>query len=214
MEAEQVLFEDNHLLIINKLAGLLTQPSGTSQDSLEAQAKEWLKHKYNKPGNVFLEAIHRLDKPVSGIVVFSKTSKALSRLNAAQRDKRSRKIYVALLERSLKYAEGTLQHYLVHEDYHARIAHPSDPNAKVARLQYRIVGEQNGYPLVEIELETGRYHQIRAQFAAAGAPLLGDKRYGGNVSLPDHGIALHHFRIVLPHPITNELLTIECPPPW
>lgn len=210
----QIVFEDNHLLVVNKPAGLLTQPSGTSQDSLEAQAKVYIKQKYNKPGNVFLEAIHRLDKPVSGLVVFAKTSKALSRLNAAQREKSSQKIYLALIERPLSQPSGTLQHYLVHEDYRARIAHPGDPEAKRSVLHYRTTGEREGFPLVEIELETGRYHQIRAQFAAAGSPLLGDKKYGSRVSFPQAEIALHHFRITLLHPITQEILTFEIAPPW
>jgi 23S rRNA pseudouridine1911/1915/1917 synthase len=210
----EVLYEDNHLLIVNKPAGLLTQPSGTAQDSLEAQAKAWLKEKYQKPGNVFLEAIHRLDKPVSGIVVFAKTSKALARLNAAQRDKRSSKIYRAWLESPLTPPEGTLQHHLVHEEYRARISQPGDPQAKLARLHYRTLEMRGGHPVVEIELETGRYHQIRAQFAAAGAPLLGDAKYGSRTPLPHEGIALHHFRLTLPHPITDELLTIESPAPW
>lgn len=197
---EEPLYEDNHILIVNKPAGLLTQPSGTTQDSLEARWKQWLKVKYNKPGNVFLEAIHRLDKPVSGIVVFAKTSKALSRLKGAER----KKIYVAQLESDPQEKEQTLKHHLVHDDYHARV----DPTGKLSILHYRVVGDKR----VEIELETGRYHQIRAQFAAIGCPIVGDMRYGSKTRLAGEAILLHHSQVELQHPVTGELLRVECKP--
>ena len=194
------LFEDNHLLIVNKPPGLLTQPSGTDQDSLEASWKQWIKEKYHKPGNVFLEAIHRLDKPVSGIVVFAKTSKALSRLNQAER----KKVYTALLEKEPDPKEGTLKHHLVHDDFHARV----DPSGKLAVLHYKVIGTKR----VEIELETGRYHQIRAQFAAIGCPIVGDKRYGSPTVVAGGGIYLHHSLVELQHPVTGEKLTVVSEP--
>ena len=197
---EQPLYEDNHLLIVNKPAGLLTQPSGTEQDSLEARWKKWIKEKYHKPGNVFLEAIHRLDKPVSGIVVFAKTSKALSRLNQAER----KKVYTALLEKEPMEREETLKHHLVHDDFHARV----DPSGKLAVLHYKMIGERR----VEIELETGRYHQIRAQFAAIGCPIVGDKRYGSSTAVAGGGIMLHHSGVELQHPITGERVRVVSPP--
>lgn len=199
---ENPLYEDNHLLIVNKPAGLLTQPSGTAQDSLESRWKQWIKAKYNKPGNVFLEAIHRLDKPVSGIVVFAKTSKALSRMHQAER----RKVYTALLEKEPEIKEGTLKHHLVHDDYHARV----DPSGKLSILHYKVIGEKR----VEIELETGRYHQIRVQFAAIGCPIVGDVKYGSLTQLPGGGIYLHHSRVELKHPVSGELVMVDCPAPF
>jgi len=207
-----ILFEDNHLLVVNKPAGLLTQPSGTDQPSLESICKAWLKEKYKKPGNVFLEAVHRLDKPVSGIVLFAKTSKALSRLNASQRGKQSVKTYHALLENAPPQAEGTLEHHLLHDDYQARVS--SDPAAKLSRLHYRLLKKIGPRALVEIELETGRYHQIRAQFAAIACPIVGDSKYGSKTPLPNNIIYLHHFRLQIPHPISSEILTWKSPPPF
>lgn len=209
-----VLYEDNHLLVVNKPAGLLTQPSGTEQDSLEAQAKQWIKAKYQKPGNVFLEAVHRIDKPVSGIVLFAKTSKALSRLNASLREKQSQKVYLALVEGTPPASTAILEHYLVHDDFQARVVDKQDPNGKLARLEYRIVEKFPGKTLVEIILETGRYHQIRVQMAAIGCPIVGDSRYGGHQT-GDNSICLHHSRLSIPHPITDNMLLFQAPsPPW
>lgn len=208
-----ILVEDNHLFVLNKPAGLLTQPSGTDQDSLEAQAKAWIKEKSQKPGNVFLEAVHRLDKPVSGIVVFSKTSKGLSRLNAFMREKSTRKCYTAIVEGSPSNLEGVLKNYLIHDEFQARVSHSADPNAKIARLSYRVVDKSARYSTVEIELDTGRYHQIRAQFAHIGCPIVGDRKYGSRSSLKEGVIALHHSSLQIPHPITKEILLIKAPKP-
>lgn len=206
----EVLYEDNHLLAVNKPSGLLTQPSGTEQDSLEAQAKRWLKEKYQKPGNVFLEAVHRIDKPVSGIVLFAKTSKALSRLNESLREKRSEKVYQALVEGIPTPSEATLEHYLTHDDFQASLSTAKDPKAKLARLHYRIIEKRENGTLVEIALETGRYHQIRAQMAAIGCPIVGDTRYGAK-KIPGDKICLHHCRLSIPHPTTGEMITILAP---
>jgi 23S rRNA pseudouridine1911/1915/1917 synthase len=206
-----VIYEDNHLLVINKPAGLLTQPSGTQQESLEAQAKSWLKQKYHKLGNIFLHAIHRLDKPVSGVVVFARTSKALSRLNATIRDKKSKKIYYALVEGALPSSEGILEHSLSHEDFHSEIA----SEGKLARLHYRVIKKTKTQSLLEITLETGRYHQIRIQLSAIGCPIVGDKKYGSVHPFPYEGIALHHHSLSIPHPISGEMLTIQADvPSW
>lgn len=201
----EIIYEDNHLLVVNKPAGLLTQPSGTDQDSLENQAKQWLKVKYAKPGNVFLTAVHRLDKPASGIVVLAKTSKALSRLNESMREKETLKIYWARIENRLPSAEGILENYLKHGDFQAEVVMNTHPEGKLARLRYKLVKDD----LVEIELETGRYHQIRAQLSAIGCPILGDTRYGSKSSLPGGVIALHHKSLTIPHPITQEPLIFE-----
>ena len=205
----KILYEDNHLLIVDKPAGLLTQPSGTSQESLEELAKNWIKEHYQKPGKVFLEAIHRLDKPVSGIILFCKTTKALSRLNAAMRAKKIHKTYYALVEGDLKQEAGVLEHYLVHDDYRASTASPKHPEAKLARLKLRVIERKGDATLLEIELETGRYHQIRAQLASIGHPIVGDRRYGSQREWGPDAIALHHGKMVFPHPITQEQLTIH-----
>jgi 23S rRNA pseudouridine1911/1915/1917 synthase len=208
----QPLFEDNHLLVLNKPAGLLTQPSGTEQDSLEQQAKAWLKAIYQKPGNVFLEAVHRLDKPVSGIVVFGKTSKALTRLNAAIRTKQARKIYWAWVEGCLLLDEGYLEHALIHHDFHAKVVDAVHPEGKKAQLTYRVLQRKKGRTLLEIELATGRYHQIRIQLATLGYPIWGDRKYGAKQSYEPEAIALHHRCLHLPHPISHAWLIFEAPP--
>ena len=177
-------------------------------------AKQWLKEKYQKPGNVFLEAVHRIDKPVSGIVLFAKTSKALSRLNSVMRDKNIQKVYLAMVEGSPSPADGCLEHYLVHDDYKARIADKDEPGAKAARLTYRTLRANDGQTLLEIVLETGRYHQIRAQLAAIGYPIVGDVKYGSSKQLPNGAILLHHSRLSVPHPITGEMVTIHSKPEW
>lgn len=207
------LFEDNHLLVLNKPAGLLTQPSGTEKASLEQQAKEWLKSIYHKPGHVFLEAIHRLDKPVSGVVVFGKTSKALARLNASMRAKQMRKLYCAWVEGCVDQEEGQLEHFLLHDDFHAKVVDKDHPQGKKACLTYRVLQRKKCYTLLEVELATGRYHQIRLQLAALGHPILGDYKYGGKHEYDPGTIALHHRSLQLPHPISHTWLTFEALPP-
>lgn len=195
-----VLYEDNHLLALYKAANLLTQPTAQEKDSLETRAKAWLKEKYQKPGAVYLHAVHRLDKPVSGIVLFAKTSKALSRLNESLRTKECEKIYRAEIEGSLLAQEGVLENILTHGEHEAY----EDPHGKLARLHYKMI--KTG--LVEIRLETGRYHQIRLQLALSGHPILGDAKYGSKVPYKE-GIALCHVRLTFPHPITKERLEIK-----
>jgi 23S rRNA pseudouridine1911/1915/1917 synthase len=209
-----VIFEDNHLFVVNKPAGLLTQPSGTDQKSVEESGKAYIKEKYNKPGNVFLEAVHRIDKPVSGIVLFAKTSKALSRLNESMRNKDSHKIYVTMVKGILPVKEDVLKHYLIHDDFRASVCEPSHPDAKVSRLRYKVLQEYLTYSLLEIVLETGRYHQIRIQLSAEGFPIIGDSKYGSkDFYLPD-AIALHHKKLQIPHPITGEMQVFEAPIPF
>lgn len=208
MTALDVIFIDNHLLVVNKPAGVLTQPSGTDRDNLQDRAKAWIKDRFNKPGNVFLEALHRLDAPVSGIVLFARTSKALSRLNESMRQKDTQKVYHALVEGMLPSAEGVLENFLVHDDFHAQVVSKSHPQAKLARLRYRTIEKKGEFTLVEVELETGRYHQIRIQLAYARCPIAGDKLYGSATPFPQ-GIALHHTRLTIPHPITHERVVFE-----
>lgn len=204
----EIIYEDNHLLVLNKPAGLLTQPSGTTQDSLEAQGKQFIKTRDHKPGNVFLEAAHRLDRPVSGIVLFAKTSKALSRLQQAIRERHCEKTYLALVEGAPPKPEATLEHTLLHTHHKAEV----HPDGKPAILNYKALKSTKNSTLLEIQLITGRYHQIRAQLAVIGCPILGDTKYGS--THPSKTIALHHTRLTISHPTTKEELIFESPPPF
>lgn len=207
-----VLYEDNHLLAAYKRPGLLTQPDGLAKTSLEEETKAWVKEKYEKPGNVFLHAIHRLDKPASGVVVFAKTSKALSRLNESIRNQETKKIYLALVEGAPKEKEGTLECWMIHDDYHARLCRKEERGAKLALLSYRVLEQKEGTTLLQIDLKTGRYHQIRLQLSALlGLPILGDFKYGAKKPFVDEGIALLHKEFTIPHPITKEPLVITAP---
>lgn len=205
----EVLYEDNHMMVVNKPAGMATQDAPGEEESLEAQVKAWIKEKYHKPGAVYLHAIHRLDKPVSGIVVFAKTSKALSRLNEEIRLKKTKKQYVAMIEGIPKKNEATLQHYLFHGEHKALLSDAK--KGQLAKLTYRILKKNRDQSLVSILLDTGRYHQIRAQFSIEGHPILGDKKYGSTVSFHGKAIALHHYQFSIAHPISKEMLTFTAP---
>jgi len=234
----EVLYHDNHLLAVNKPAGLLTQPSGTDKDNLEDRAKTYIKEVKGKPGNVFLHAVHRLDQVVSGIVLFACTDKALSRLNADMRAHKFTKIYHAVVSGAPPQGEGSLRHFLIHDDYRAEVARESDPDARECLLDYRVIpfsvgrvtspgasftpgevtrpttGKNSGeYTLLEIQLHTGRYHQIRAQLAAIGCTIFGDEKYGSKVKLPGGAIALHHARLTVIHPVSKAEIIIEAPYP-
>lgn len=197
MAGIEILFLDNHLLAANKPPGLVTQPSDAHADSLEGRAKAWLKEEFAKPGEVFLEAVHRIDRPVSGIVLFARTSKALSRLNASQRNKDCTKTYLAIVDGAPPCREGRLEDRLLHESHRARL----HPDGKPARLDYRVLASQKGRSLLRIDLLTGRYHQIRIQLAHAGCPIVGDTTYGSRTALPGGAIALHHWELRIPHPV-------------
>jgi 23S rRNA pseudouridine1911/1915/1917 synthase len=216
MASLEILYEDNHLLALNKPAGLLTQPSGRNEDSLEAQAKAWIKQSKDKPGEVFLHAVHRLDKPVSGIVLFARTGKALSRMNGQMRARGIIKIYQAAVTNDLPEPHGTLMHHLRHSRMRSVLASPDEPGSQQSLLTYRIIKRFKTLILVEVILETGRYHQIRAQFAAGGFPILGDVRYGGEKWTLSDEIALHHRRMEFMHPTLNSEIKIEAPypPAW
>lgn len=190
------IYCDNHILVVEKPSGIATQPT------FHEETRSYVKKAFAKPGNVFLEPIHRLDKPVSGMVLFARTSKALSRLNEAMREKRIQKFYLALVEGHLP-DEGTLEHTLLHAEHRALV----DPKGKKALLHYRCVEKREENSLVEIELKTGRYHQIRCQFGAIGHPIVGDKKYGSKTA--KEAICLHHHKLIVPHPTKGEELTLE-----
>ena len=209
----EVLYCDNHLVIASKPSGMLTQPGETGEESLEEWVKCWLKEKYQKKGAVFLHAIHRLDRPVSGLVLFARTSKALSRLNEQSREQSIQRIYLAEVEGILSKKEGKLDHYLIHGDHRAIVAKQEGGDAKHARLTYETVQQKPHSTIVKIELETGRYHQIRAQFSAIGHPVVGDSRYGS--SSPTNGdVHLHCMKISFRHPVTQEIIAIDSVAPF
>ncbi len=206
----EILYEDNHLLIIDKPSCLLTLPSEGVVDSALERSKIYLKEAYQKPGNVYLHQIHRLDRSASGILVMAKTSKALSRLNEQIRDGLWEKTYLARTEKLPKEMQGELIHYLKKEDYRTRVVAKGTPLAKEAHLTYKV--RQDG--LLEILLHTGRYHQIRAQLAAIGCPIRGDQKYGSTMKGASEGIDLHHAKLRFIHPVHKEIVTVyskNCP---
>lgn len=209
----EIVFSDNHILIASKPAGLLTQPDDSRDESLEKFVKAWVKKEYHKEGEVFLHCIHRLDRPVSGLVIFARTSKALSRLNEQSRAIEIQRIYEAEVEGVLPQKIGQLDHYLIHGDHRAIVSKEGKEGAKHARLTYQVLAYMPHSSLVRVELETGRYHQIRAQFGAVGHPIRGDKKYGSK-SGDGSAIYLHCAKISFAHPVTKELLNFESPCPF
>ena len=211
----RILFEDNHLIIINKLPGELVQGDETGDVTLADKIKEYLKVTYNKPGNVYLGIPHRLDRPTSGIVVYTKTEKALIRLNEAFKGSSVKKTYWAVVDNMPKKSESTLIHYIVRNSANNKsVAYPKEiKGSKLAKLDYKLIGKSDKYYLLEIALHTGRHHQIRAQLAAIGLHIKGDLKYGFPRSNPDGGIHLHARKIVFTHPVKKEELTIIAPPP-
>lgn len=212
----QILYEDNHLIAINKRAGDIVQGDKTGDIPLSEIVKEYLVKKYNKPGDAYLGVVHRLDRPTTGIVLFAKTSKALPRLNAAFATKEEVcKRYWALVEKKTIPMEDTLIHWLIRNTTQNKsYAYSSErPKAQKAVLTYKVLATLTHYLLVEITLLTGRHHQIRAQFAALGCPLKGDLKYGAKRSNPDGSICLHARTLELLHPIKKEPLSLTAPLP-
>lgn len=212
---EDILYEDNHLLVVNKHSGDLVQPDPSGESALEDQIKAFLKVRDAKPGAVFLGVAHRIDRPVSGAVLFAKSSKALTRLNEMLREGRIRKIYWALTEQTPSPEEGALRHFIVRDarNNRSRAYDMPKPEGKEARLRYRTLGRGTHYTLVEVELQTGRHHQIRAQLAKIGCPIRGDLKYGARRSNPDGGISLHSRSVAFEHPVRREQLVVTAPVP-
>jgi 23S rRNA pseudouridine1911/1915/1917 synthase len=203
-----IIHEDNHLLCLDKPGGLLTQPSGTDRMSLEEQAKAWIKETYSKPGAVFLEAVHRIDASACGIVLFARTSKALSRLTAAVREGRCSKEYRVLVEGKPKRSSGELRDWLIHDEHRAIVVSSNTNDAKEAVLTYETLEVRGGATLLKVMLGSGRYHQIRAQFANAGCPVVGDVRYGSSLPYKKGCIALQHYCLSIEHPVTHERMRL------
>ena len=211
-----VLYEDNHIIIVNKTASEIVQGDKTGDTPLSDTVKQYLKEKYHKPGNVFIGVAHRLDRPVSGLVVFAKTSKALTRLNDMFKDNKVKKTYWAIVKNvPFHQPEGTLTHYLTrNESQNKSYAYDTEkPSSKKAILHYRLIGKSQNYFLLEIDLQTGRHHQIRCQLAKMGCPIKGDLKYGAPRSNPDGSICLHARRISFTHPVSGQFIDIEAPVP-
>jgi len=211
----QILYEDNHLIILNKRVGDIVQGDKTGDIPLSDIVKQYLAEKYNKPGAAFLGVVHRIDRPTSGIVIFAKTSKALSRLNKMLVDKTIQKTYWAVVQDRVELTEGTLVNYLRKNEKNnkASVYDTETEGTKKAVLHYKVIKYLDKYTLLEIDLETGRHHQIRSQLAHLGHPVKGDVKYGFKRPNADAGIHLHARRLSLVHPVSKELLEIEAPLP-
>lgn len=218
--ASRILYEDNHLIVINKRVGEIVQGDKTGDEPLSETLKAFIAERDGKPGHVFIGVPHRLDRPVSGIAVFAKTSKCLERLNGMFRDGGVHKTYWALTCGRPEPAEGELAHWLVRNEKQNKSyatpdnggKHPS--GAKLARLRYKVLSDTDRYHLVEVELLTGRHHQIRCQLSAIGCPIKGDLKYGAPRSNPDGGISLHARSISFIHPVRREPISLEAPVDW
>ena len=211
----QVIHEDNHLIVVNKRAGDIVQGDKTGDKPLSDVVKEYIKDKYNKPGEVFLGVVHRLDRPTTGIVVFARTSKALSRMNELFSNRATQKTYWAVVKNKPEKSQDKLVHYIKrNEKNNTSKAHINEvPDSKLASLEYKIIKELTNYTALEIELHTGRHHQIRAQLSAIGSPIKGDLKYGFDRSNPDGGIHLHARKLSFTHPVSKEVITIIAPAP-
>ena len=210
------LYEDNHIIIVSKAAGEIVQGDKTGDEPLSETIKRYLKEKYQKPGNVFLGIVHRLDRPVSGVVLFARTSKALPRLNKlfAHHEAVS-KTYWAIVGNEPPAMEGRLEHWLTRDERtnKARAYDREVPRSKHAVLDYRVIGHSERYWLLEVQLHTGRHHQIRCQLAKMGCPIKGDLKYGAPRSNPDGSISLHARRLTLEHPVSHQTIDVTAPVP-
>ncbi|MEE8450720.1 MAG: RluA family pseudouridine synthase [Thermoguttaceae bacterium] len=210
----EVLYEDNHLLVVDKPAGLPTMGTTGNRPTLLSVAKDYVKHRYNKPGNVYLGVVSRLDAPVTGVVLLARTSKAARRMTEQFRDQSVEKTYWAITEGNVEPASDRCIDWVGHDERHRKmhIVGPTFPGAKEARLSYRCLKTLERNSLLEVKLQTGRKHQIRLQLANRGYPIVGDRKYGSRVAWPA-GIALHARQLVITHPVKAEMLTFSAPLP-
>ena len=211
----KVIFEDNHLLVVEKPVYILSQGDDTNDKDMVNLLKQYVKEKYNKPGNVYIGLVHRLDRPVGGIMVFAKTSKAASRLSDQVRTKTFKKTYRAVIHGDMNKKEDTLKDYLYKnkKTNMVSVVNKDHKEAKNAELSYKTIDRKDGFSLVEIDLKTGRPHQIRVQFASRKHPLYGDQRYGQNVNKVGQQIALWSHKLEIKHPTTKEKMEFICEPP-
>lgn len=210
-----VLYEDNHLIAINKHSGELVQGDKTGDEPLNEKIKLFLKEKYNKPGQVFCGVIHRIDRPVSGVVLFAKTSKALSRMNQMVKERTITKVYWAIVQNEPPHQAETLIHYLRKNEAnnYTEVSKTAKKGFDIAELDYKVIGHSDNYHLLEIHLKTGRHHQIRAQLSATGCPIKGDLKYGAKRSNQDGSISLHARKLIFVHPVSKKMTEITAPVP-
>lgn len=211
----QIVYEDNHIIIVSKRSGEIVQGDKTGDVPLSELAKQYIKEKYAKPGAVFLGVVHRLDRPVNGLVVFARTSKALERLNRMFANGEVQKTYWAITQNRPEADEGTLEHWLTRNEKQNKsyASEREKPGSKRAVLKYKVIGESERYNLLEINLLTGRHHQIRCQLAAIGCPIKGDLKYGAKRSNPDGSISLLARHVEFVHPVSKELISVDAPLP-
>jgi 23S rRNA pseudouridine1911/1915/1917 synthase len=211
----QVLYEDNHIIIVAKQSGEIVQGDKTGDTPLSELVKQYIKEKYQKPGAVFLGVVHRLDRPVAGLVIFARTSKALERLNRMFAEGQVRKTYWAITKNRPPRDEDTLTHWLRRNEKQNKsyASETEKPGSKRAVLKYKVIGASTNYTLLEVQLMTGRHHQIRCQLAAIGCPIKGDLKYGAQRSNPDGSISLLARRVEFEHPVSHELIRVEAPLP-
>lgn len=209
----EILYEDNHVLLVNKRVGDLVQPDPSGEPALEQTVKNYLRIKYEKKGDAYLGVVHRIDRPVSGVVLFAKTSKALVRLNEQLREGGFDKVYLAIVENEPKTPEGTLIHFLQRNTKlnMSSVSEKQSYNSKRAELNYELIGATDNYYLLRVELLTGRHHQIRAQLSAFGCPIKGDLKYGARRSNHNGGIYLHSYSLTFTHPVSLEKMTVTAP---
>ncbi|TVQ85792.1 MAG: RNA pseudouridine synthase [Bacteroidetes bacterium] len=211
----RILYEDNHIIVINKLPSEIVQGDKTGDMPLSDLVKAYIAKKYNKPGNVFLGVVHRIDRPVSGAVIFARTSKALARLNAMLQKRELQKKYWAVVKNAPPEQSGTLEHHLQKNEKQNKsyATGPDAPNTKKAELNYSLIAKSRDYYLLEVELITGRHHQVRAQLAEMGCPIKGDLKYGFDRSNADASIHLHARKLSFKHPVKDEIIDIFAPVP-
>lgn len=210
-----VVYEDNHIIVVNKDSGEIVQGDKTGDTPLSDTVKEYIRQKYNKPGNVFLGVVHRLDRPVSGLVVFAKTSKALTRLNEMFSTNSVHKTYWAITRNTPPQPSGRLEQWIVRNEKQNKsyVYNREMPNSKKAVLEYSTIGTSDKYTLIEVRLMTGRHHQIRCQLAAMGCPIKGDLKYGARRSNPDGSISLMSRHVEFVHPVSKETISLSAPLP-
>lgn len=211
----QIVYEDNHIIIVSKRSGEIVQGDKTGDVPLSESVKQYIKEKYAKPGAVFLGVVHRLDRPVNGLVVFARTSKALERLNRMFANGEVQKTYWAITQNRPEADEGTLEHWLTRNEKQNKsyASEREKPGSKRAILKYKVIGESERYNLLEINLLTGRHHQIRCQLSAMGCPIKGDLKYGAKRSNPDGSISLLARHVEFVHPVSKELISVDAPLP-
>jgi len=211
----QIIYEDNHVIIANKAAGEIVQGDKTGDTPLSEMVKAYIKEQYAKPGQVFLGVTHRLDRPVSGVVVFARTSKALPRLNKMFSQGQVEKTYLAIVANKPRQTEGEIESWIIRNEKMNKsfVSATQKPGAKLAKLRYRLVASTDNYNLIAVRLLTGRHHQIRCQLASIGCPIKGDLKYGARRSNPDGSISLHAWRVRFEHPVSHNLIEVKAPVP-